>query len=356
MRILIIKFRHIGDVLLSTPLIRNLKLHYPDASINMAINEETKAMLEHNPDIDQLLLYPRNKIKNSSLLGKLILELSYAKTILSNRYDLVINLTEGDRGAILALFSKAEIRLGRQTKNRFLQYFKPFTKAIEKMGGTKHTVEQGLKFLDLLELSTFEKKVHLYSNDRSKHKIETILTKEKIKDFIIIHPVSRWMFKCWDDEKFAKTIDYIELNKKKKVIITASPDQIELDRIESILKNCKSNPLNLSGLLSLDELSALISRASLFVGVDTAPMHMAAALDIPVIALFGPSNPILWGPWNNETETSEYTKKRSLQTNGKHVIIQHPDDEIIYENGRKISTSMMEITVDEVIEQINKKL
>jgi heptosyltransferase-3 len=219
-----------------------------------------------------------------------------------------------------------------------------------------HTVEQGLKFLDLLELSTFEKKVHLYSNDKSKQKIETILENEKIEDFIIIHPVSRWMFKCWDDEKFAKIIDYIELNKKKKVIITASPDPIELDRIESILKNCKSNPLNLSGLLSLDELSALIARASLFVGVDTAPMHMAAALNIPIIALFGPSNPILWGPWDNETQKSEYTKTRSLQTNGKHVIIQHPNDEIIYHNGRKTSTSMMEITTDEVIEQIDKKL
>ncbi len=355
MKILIIKFRHIGDVLLSTPLIRNLKLHFPDASIDMAINEETKAMVEHNPDIDHLFLYPRNKIKKSSLVGKVVLETSYAKTILSNRYDLVINLTEGDRGAILALLSRAEIRLGKQTKNRFLQYFKAFTIVTEKLP-PMHNIEQGLKFLDLLELSTFEKKVHLYSNDKSKQKIETILTKEKIKDFIIIHPVSRWMFKCWDDEKFAKIIDYIELNKKKKVIITASPDPIELDRIESILKNCKSNPFNLSGLLSLDELSALIDKASLFLGVDTAPMHMAAALDIPIIALFGPSNPILWGPWDNETEKSEYTKTRSLQTNGKHVIIQHPNDEIIYRNGRKISTSMMEITTDEVIEQIDKKL
>ncbi len=355
MRILIIKFRHIGDVLLATPIIRNLKLHFPDASIDMAINEETKAMVEHNPDIDQLYLYPRNKIQNSSLLGKIILELSYTKMILSNHYDLVINLIEGDRGAMIALLSRAEIRLGRQTKNRFLQYFKPYTRSIEKIP-RRHTAEQGLKFLDLLELSTFEKKVYLYSNDKSKHKIEAILTKEKLENFIIIHPVSRWMFKCWDDEKFAHIIDYIELTKNKRVIITASPDPIELDRITSILKNCKSTPCNLSGSLSLDELSALIERASLFVGVDTAPMHMAAALDIPVVALFGPSKPMLWGPWDNETQTSEYTNKRSLQTNGKHVIIQHPNDEIIYQNGRKTSTSMMEITTDEVIEQINKKL
>jgi heptosyltransferase-3 len=120
MKILIIKFRHIGDILLSVPLIRNLKLHFPDASIDMAINEETKAMVEHNPDIDHLFLYPRNKIKKSSLVGKVVLETSYAKTILSNHYDLVINLTEGDRGAMLALLSRAEIRLGRQTKTHFL--------------------------------------------------------------------------------------------------------------------------------------------------------------------------------------------------------------------------------------------
>ncbi|RRS31266.1 MAG: hypothetical protein P794_04250 [Epsilonproteobacteria bacterium (ex Lamellibrachia satsuma)] len=355
MKILIIKFRHIGDVLLSTALIRNLKLHFPDASIDMAVNEETKAMIEHNPDIDQLFLYPRNKIKNSSVLGKVLLETAYTKKILSNHYDLVINLTEGDRGALISLLSRAKTRLGIQTKNYFINLFSPFTRTIQKQP-IVHTVERDLEFLKLLELTPLEKKVQLFSSESAKEKINTILSKNKIKDFIIIHPVSRWMFKCWDDEKFAHVIDYIELTLKKKVVITASPDPIELNKVESILQNCKSTPLNLSGLLSLDELSALIAKASLFVGADTAPMHMAAALDIPIIALFGPSNPVLWGPWDNETQKSEYTNIRALQTNGKHIVIQHPDDEIIYHNGRKISTAMMKITTAEVIEQINKKI
>ena len=355
MKILLIRFRLIGDVLLSTPLIRNLKLHFPNASIDMAINAEAKAMLEHNPDIDQLFLYPRKEIKNSSLLGKIRLETTYTKAILSNHYDLVINLTEGDRGALLALFSQAKIRLGRQTKNRFLQYFKPFTAVIEKMP-PMHTVEQGLEFLNLLNLSSFEKKLYLYNSNAANKKIETILTKENIGEFIIVHPVSLRMYKCWDDEKFAHIIDYIGLTLKKQVILTASPDPQELEKMNAILSYCKSRPFNLSGLLSLDELTALIRKASLFVGVDTAPMHMAAALDIPIVSLFGPSNPILWGPWDNEIQTSEYTKERSLQINGKHVIIQHPNDEIIDHNGRRISTSMMEITTDEVTEQIDKKL
>jgi len=321
----------------------------------MAINEETRAMLEHNPDIDKLYLYPRSKIKKSSLLHKIKLETAYAKTILSNNYDIVIDLAEGDRGVLLTLFSQAKIRLGRQTKNRFIKLFSPFTKAIENMPQI-HTVERDLRFLNMIELLPLEKKLYLQSSDSAKKKIETILSKNTMGEFIIVHPVSLRMYKCWDDKRFAKIIDYIELTKQKKVIITASPDPIELDRINSILKNCKSDPLNLSGLLSLDELTVLISRASLFVGVDTAPMHMAAALDIPIITLFGPSNPILWGPWDNETQTSKYTKERSLQTNGKHIIIQHPNDKIIDHNGRRVSTSMMEITTDEVIEQINKKL
>lgn len=356
MKILIIKFREIGDVLLATPLIKNLKLNYPHATIDLAINAITKDMLIDNPNINQLLLYDRKKIKGKNIFLKIFYEYKYIREILTNHYDLVINLTEGDRGAIISKLSHAKIRLGIDPKYKFLTILKPYTDSFKKFSRL-HAVERDLTFLTLLNLTPKTKKVELYFNQNTDKKISELLGEDKIEKFVLVHPVSRLMYKAWDDEKFAQIIDYIQEEKKYKVIVTASPDTNELKKTQQILSYCKSNPIDFSGKFSLKELSALLSKASLYLGVDTAPMHMAAALDIPVIALFGPSNPSIWGPWDNEIEKSDYQDVRSLQYNGKHTIIQHPNNKNIYINTKtKISTAMIEITTHEVIEQIDKKL
>lgn len=356
MKILIIKFREIGDVLLSTPLIKNLKLFYPDATIDLAINSITKDMVIENPNINQLFLYDRKKIKGKNIFLKIFYEYKYIKEILENQYDLVINLTEGDRGAIISRLSHAKIRLGMDPKYKFLSFLKPYTNSFKYHSKT-HAVERDLSFLTLLDLIPKTKKVELYFNHTADKKISDILIENKIEKFVIIHPVSRLMFKAWDDNKFAQIIDYIQQKKKYQVIVTASPDKKELQKTQNILTSCKSDPIDFSGKFTLQELSALLSKASLYLGVDTAPMHMAATFNIPVIALFGPSNPTIWGPWDNETDTSNYKDIRSLQHNGKHTIIQHPNDRLVYiDDENRISTAMMEISVDEVIAQIDKKL
>ncbi|WP_187647934.1 putative lipopolysaccharide heptosyltransferase III [Nitrosophilus labii] len=354
MKILLIKFRHIGDVLLSTALIKNLKKNFPNSKIDFVLNQESLPILKNNPNINKIFSYDR-KNKSQSFLKKIKYEIDFTKQIIKNRYDIVINLTEGDRGAIISILSKAPKRLGIRTRNKFLNLLKPYTKEIS-FDPFIHTVEKDLQFVKHLGKNILEKKVEIYIDDISNKKIENILKSHNIEKFIIVHPVSRWLFKCWDDEKFAKVIDYIENETNFKVIITSSPEKKELDKVNTILSYCKSTPLNLGGKISLYELSALISKATLYLGVDTAPMHMAAALDIPVIALLGPTEPTIWGPWDNQTEKSSYKKIKQTQFNGKHVIIQHPNDKIVFKNGKKISTAMMSISIEEVIEQIDKAL
>ena len=354
MKILIIKFRHIGDVLLSTALIKNLKKSFPKSQIDFVLNKETKEMIENNPNINKIFSYDR-KVKNKNLFAKLFYEYKFTKNIIRNRYDIVINLTEGDRGAIIALLSKASKRYGVKSKNNLLKLLKPYNKELS-CDPYLHTVEKDLQFLKLLNLPINEKKIEIFFTKKDKENIENILNSNNIKNFVIVHPVSRWMFKCWDDKKFAKVIDYIENEKRIKVIITASSDKKELSKIDKILSYCKSNPINLSGKISLKELAALISKSIFYLGVDTAPMHMASALNIPVIALFGPTDPTIWGPWDNELGYSNYKKIKQTQFNGKHVIIQHPNDKIIYKNGEKISTALMSIATEEVIYYINKTL
>jgi len=122
MKILLIKFRNIGDVLLSTPLVENLKSIYPDAQIDFALNAGCQDMISLNPNIDNIFIYDRAKIKSSGILYRLVQEIQYIKNIISNKYDIVINLTEGDRGAIIALLSGAKEKLGFRPRKGILNY------------------------------------------------------------------------------------------------------------------------------------------------------------------------------------------------------------------------------------------
>ena len=356
MKILVIKFRHIGDVLLSTPLIKNLKLNYPNAEIDYVLNKDCIDMVSQNPSINKIFAYDRKEIRSKNLISRLIEEFRFVKSIVSNNYDLVINLTEGDRGAIICKLSRAKTRLGIRSKNRWVTYLlKPYTIELDP-DYCVHTIEKDLKFINALNGNIFEKKVEIFYSNEDKKSVEEICQQYKLKNFIIVHPVSRWLFKCWDNQKFAKIIDYIQEKMQIPVVITASLAPKELQIVNDLLDKCCTNPINLAGKLSLKKLAALISKADLFLGVDTAPMHIAAALETPVIALFGSSDPKLWGPWDNKLEKSLYKNDRITQYNGKHTIIQHKNDRIIYKNGVKISTALMSITENEVIFEIERKI
>ncbi len=346
MRILIIKFRNIGDVLLSTPLIKNLKLNYPSSLIDFALNEETKEMIEDNLDINEILSYKRDKIKSLPFFKRALYELKFAKKIRDKKYDIVINLTEGERGAFYALFSGAKIRVGIPPKKGILK--NAYTHALPKPW-SKHICEASLDALDALELKKFETKVYVFSNKESRY-----------ENFIHIHPVSRWMFKCVKDEIMAKIIDFLELDLKERVILTAAPQKKEIDKINSILSLCKSSPINLSGKLSLKETIALNKKAKLFIGVDTAIMHIAAANNIPTIAFFGPSSSKNWGPWDNEEQKNRYLLNKGIQRSKNHTVIQKNWDCIPCKkdgcNGSKISDCLMDFDFDLIKEEILKRL
>jgi len=163
------------------------------------------------------------------------------------------------------------------------------------------------------------KKVHIFWSDSDKDIVNKKLNNTKI--FIHIHPVSRWLFKCIADKIMAKIIDFCEMELNAKVVLTAAPEKAELNKVYNIVKLCKSNPINLSGELSLKQTAALNKKAKLFIGVDTAIMHISAANDTPVLAFFGPTSPDTWGPWDNDLDCATYHRRGGLQINGKHHVL-----------------------------------
>ncbi len=355
MKILVIKFRHIGDVLLTTPFVKNLRLHYPDAQIDIAINSDCEAIYKYNRDIDNIFLYPRGDIKKSNLLARAIKEWRFLKRVIASDYDIVFNLTEGDRGAIYSLLSQAKSRVGIESKNTLIRRLKPYTHSLP-FPLKRHTVEKNLTLLSPLNIPIEDKRVYMTHSSEDEQKIDRVLRDKKVEQFIHIHPVSRWLFKCWSSEGFAEVIDYIQEIYSIPVIITAAPDAKERERVEKIISLCNKKPIDLSGELTLNELSALIKRAKLFIGVDTAPMHMAAAHDIPVIALFGPTDPQSWGPWENSIAKSCWEDIYTTQRCGIHTVIRREKGEILMTDEGKISTGMMRIESEDLISEIERYL
>jgi heptosyltransferase-3 len=351
MKILILKFRNIGDVLLITPLLSNLKKYYPKSKIDVAINQETKEMLSLNPNINQIISYDRDKKLN--IWQKIKNEIKFIFSF-RGKYDLVINLTSGDRGNYIAKLSGAKTKIGYPSK-KFL--FKNIFDYYLPKQEFRHTLETNLDPLRALNIPIIDKKVQIFWDKKGEEIVDKKLT--NITNFIHIHPVSRWLFKCINDKTFADIIDYVK-SLGYEVILTAAPNTKEQKKVNNIIKLCQNKPLNLAGKLSLKQTAYLNSKAKFFIGVDTAIMHISAANNTQVIAFFGPSGGDHWGPWDNDLLESGYNKRNGVQQMGKHTIIAEQRDCLPCGkdgcNGSKISDCLMDLDFKIIKNAIDKKL
>ncbi len=350
------KFRHIGDVLLSTVLAKNLKEVYPDARVEYLVNAESKEMLTLNPYIDEVLVYDRKKARSGGVLGRLKYELSLYANVRKRHYDIVINTTEGERGGYAALISGARVRVGVAAKKGIFAKFSPYTHSF-RLTLMRHLVESNLDALRAFGLEPSHKEVELFFAPSDEEVVEGLLG--GIKEFVHVHPASRWFFKCLSPAQNAEIIDYIEAL-GVKVVITAAPDTKELQMVNEILSLCKSSPLNLAGKLTLKQLAALSKRAKLFFGADTAAMHIAASQNTPCVAVFGPSGVFNWGAWDNDCKECGYTSKNGIQKMGKHTMFQVDWDCAPCGrdgcDGSKKSKCLLEYTLGGVKEEIRAKL
>jgi heptosyltransferase III len=346
--ILVIKFKHIGDVLVTTPLFRNLRMHFPDARICASVLDNTVEMLSDNPDIDAIFTVNRR--------AGLWTQLRLIRELRRNRFDLVIDLSEGDRGAFTSFLTGCRHRLGyRRRRRKFLGRDLLFTDLMDSTDGNKHAVRYHLEPLRTLGLPVKTEKLRLQWADEVEEKVNGLLRARGLEEspFVVVHPTSRWLFKSWTPEGNAAVIDFLWESCRLPVVVTGSDSAHELAVVRRVLELVRAPVVNLAGQLNvkepearpqvadpegqssikepavqapvvdpaeqsglkevaalppvvdlagrlnLKELAALIEKAALFFGVDTAPMHIAAAVGTPVVALFGPSGNHMWGPWGH---------------------------------------------------------
>jgi len=299
-RVLVTKLRHHGDVLLASPVFSVLKNHAPHVEIDALVYADTSEMLMLHPSIEAVHVIDRGW-KRLGPLSQLAAEWRLLRELRARRYDLVIHLSEHPRGAWLARLLGASYAVAPDYAGRSRWWKRSFTHRFSMAKNPRrHMVEWNLDALRRIGIQPGEgeRSLVLVPGAQAEAQAATLLAQSGLAEsaFIHLHPGSRWPFKCWPAERTAALIDQLQRG-GERVVLTAAPSPDEQELIARILSMVENPPVSFSGKLTLKSLAAVSRRARLFIGVDSAPMHIAAAVGTPVVALFGPSGELEWGPW-----------------------------------------------------------
>ena len=226
------------------------------------------------------------------------------RTLRQQRYDMVLNLADQWPSAIITKLTGAAIRIGfdfpkrRHPAWRFCHTALASTERHNQL----HTVQQNLSILAPLGLDIADAPATMGYSEQDWRASRALLPAGFQDNYIVIQPTSRWFFKCWREGRMSALINALS-EAGYPVVLTSGPDAREKQMIDTIMAGCPNARLHsLAGLLTLRQLASVIDHARLFIGVDSVPMHMAAALGTPLVALFGPSKLTFWRPWQAQGE------------------------------------------------------
>lgn len=345
-RALVIKLRHHGDVLLTSPVFTVLKNHAPQVEIDALVYHETREMLTLHPAIDNVFTVDRGW-KRRGVLQQLSEEVKLLRALRARRYDLLIHLTEHPRGAWLRRLLGVRYSVARMFPGRRGAWWRSSFSHLYPLPATpRHTVECHLDAVRRIGIypGAGERALTLAPGVEADASMDAVLQAHglKTKGFIHFHPTSRWLFKCWGEEKCAELIDRLQAS-GRQVVLTAAPIVVERDYVRRILGKVRSPVVDLSGQLSLKQLASLTRHAKCFVGVDSAPMHIAAAMQTPVVVLFGPSSESAWGPW--QVVQRVITSRHTCRPCGLDGC-----------GGGKVSECLTSIPVERVLAAVNELL
>lgn len=284
-KILVIQLRRIGDVLLTTPVVRALRRKFTEAQIDFLVEKPGAEILAGNPYINNLLVYDKKD------------QLRWISTIRSAKYDVVLDFLGNPRTAWIVGLSGAKHRLGFKRPGRDFVY----SVKIKPDPVPKYVPAHKLDLLKPLGIENGSTNLDLIVNTQAKERIQSFLAKEKITDrdmLVGISPTSRRQARRWLKQGFAEIADCLMQKYNAKVIFLWGPG--EETYIDDVINLMKKRPLK-SPALTIAESVALTSELKLFIGNDNGPMHIAQGLKIPSVVLFGPTQSANWnepGPNN----------------------------------------------------------
>ncbi len=297
--------RHLGDVLLSTPLIHSLNQAYPGVKIDLLVYKNTAAILAGNTDIHEIISVSKKpgRTEYLTLIRKIF-----------RKYDLTVVTQTGDRPLIYSIFASAT-RIaqvpGRHCKGRWKRFLVSGWAEFDDIN--THTVIQHLQLMDVLQ----KPKTYALSPPEPL----SPSTPPPFTNYAVLHPYPLWRYKRWTFEGWKQIIDFL-LNHNINVVLSGSPAIEEIEYINRLQQCLPTNVLNLAGKTSLAQLCFLIHHAKLYIGPDTGTTHLASATGKPTIALFGPTNPVKWAPWpyGYSSDINPFKRRGNQRVNNVHLV------------------------------------
>ena len=281
-RILVIKPRAIGDILLSTPVLKNLHSAFPSLQIDFLCETFAADVVRGNPALHEVLTF--NK-KNDSTF-------SVIRRVREKKYDIVMDLFANPRTAMITRWSGAKHRIGFPFRGRRYAY----THLIQPRGGEVHNIDFNLDVLRSFSIPVTDSFPDFFLEELSRAKVEAWFKEQNITAgrIVGINPSGGWYTKKWNKDSYAALADRIAGEKNTSVVFFWGPG--ELQDVEYIRFKMKQ-PSYIIPQTSLKEMGAFLERCSYVISNDSGPMHISAALGVPTLGIYGPTNPHLQGPY-----------------------------------------------------------
>ena len=300
-RILLVKLSSLGDVIHALPTLEALRSLYPEGHITWLVEEAHAPVLAGHPALDEVWAAPRLRLGNDRLGGNLREVFRIARRLREQPFDLVIDLQGLFKSALWVALSRSPRKVGYD-RTRELSYL-ALTERLAPYDSEAHAVWRYLNVARSLGAPAASPQFRLGLPWPTN--LSHLIPLETGHPLAVLHPGARWPTKLWPVAHWTRLGDWLAREKSYRVFITGSPGDREL--VKEIVTQAKVPPLNLAGRTSLAELAAVLRQARLAVTTDTGPMHLAAALGTPVVALFGPTAPWRTGPFGEGHEIVRLT-------------------------------------------------
>jgi heptosyltransferase-2 len=296
-RILIIRTDRIGDVALSTPVIKAIRETYPDSYIAFMVRPYAREIVDGNPYLNEVIVYDKYRL-HKGFFSTLLFGLRMRK----KNFDIAIILHPTNRAHIIVFIAGIPNRIGLDRKLKFL-----LTKKLndEKFLGQKHELEYTLDILEKIGIEVRDKSMFVPVKEVNKKSIDSKLSQKNIESadtLIAIHPGASCPSKKWPLEYFASLVYRLTANYGVQIVLLGGPE--EVDETSKLKFALTGNIIDMSGQTSVGELAALLKRCKLFISNDSGPVHIATAVGTPSIVIFGRKQPGLspkrWGPRGRE--------------------------------------------------------
>lgn len=293
-KVLIVKLRYIGDTLSIAPVVASLAREAPGVRIDVLVNRGTEAVLAHAPHIQRLWTYDRRRAKGN-LRVSVGYHIDFFRKLRPRRYDVILDFTHGDRAAFLCFLIGAPLRVTYRDASRLSRLL--MNRMVDAEPVDFHIVDYQLQALKLLGITEFDRTLKMVIPVGVQDRVDRLLAHHGIGEKqtrVVLHPGAGGPLRRWQPQRFGRIAGRLAGRPETAVLLIGGPGDSAL--VDEVAAHMQAVPAFRSTGLGLLETAALIRRCNLFIGNDSAPAHMAAAVGTASLTLFGPTWPHMWRP------------------------------------------------------------